>query len=153
VKQLREEWRGQGEVHALGEEASRGAWDALIGYPRERASCVFKANLLPSAVAMFCRAQRKLGDFAIRAHAASGIILGYGRLGLTVDDAGTMLKKWRQQAAEAQGNVIVADCPPDWKRSLDVWGPESEETWLMREVKNQFDRRGIFNPGRFVGGI
>jgi len=151
VKQLTDEWRGQGEVKSPGAEAARGLWDALIAPPRDDASCIFKANLLPSGLAHFCQEQRKAGAFAIRAHAASGIVWGYGKPGLTPTDASVMLNTWRQSAAQAQGRVIVAQCPSEWKASLSVWGPEADDAWLMREVKSKFDPRGMFNPGRFGG--
>jgi FAD/FMN-containing dehydrogenase len=39
------------------------------------------------------------------------------------------------------------------KSILPVWRDAPADAWLMREVKNRFDPRGLFNPGRFVDGI
>jgi glycolate oxidase FAD binding subunit len=36
---------------------------------------------------------------------------------------------------------------------LDAWGTAGDTLPLMRALKQQFDPRGILNPGRFVGGI
>jgi glycolate dehydrogenase FAD-binding subunit len=36
---------------------------------------------------------------------------------------------------------------------LDVWGTAGDTLPLMRALKQQFDPRGILNPGRFLGGI
>lgn len=150
VKQLQVEWLGQAESQTLGSESSRSTWNDLITPPTN--ACVFKANLLPSGVAEFCRGV-KSDAMTIQSHAASGIVLGYGRVGLTVEEAASMLNEWRQLAAARQGKVIVAACPSEWKKSLNVWGPESGDVWLMREVKKKLDPNNLFNPGRFVGGI
>ena len=36
---------------------------------------------------------------------------------------------------------------------LDAWGTAGDTLPLMRALKQQFDPRGVLNPGRFVGGI
>lgn len=150
VNQLREESRGKGEAQALEEGASQQLWSRLAEGPG-LGTCVFKATLLPSALAAFCREQK--GPLLLKAHAASGIVWGHGGPGLTLREASPILSKWRQHAEKGQGKVIVARCPSDWKGSLDVWGPEPEGAWLMKEIKRRLDPREIFNPGRFVGGI
>jgi glycolate oxidase FAD binding subunit len=109
----------------------------------------FKANMLPSVVSEFCRA----ADGAIHAHAGSGIVRGHWGGGLTLEQAASMLKDWRERAAKGQGSVIVERCPSELKESLDVWGPPRGDAWLMGQVKNKFDPRGVFNPGRFLDGI
>jgi glycolate oxidase FAD binding subunit len=118
------------------------------------AAVSFKANLLPSAVAAFCEsvaAQEPAPH--LRAHAGNGIILGHWGAELTSERAAALLALWREQAARGQGRVVVVQCPPAWKATLDVWGPAPADAWLMRQVKEQFDPRRLFNPGRFVAGI
>ena len=53
------------------------------------------------------------------------------------------------------GNAIGA-----WRGSrftftlaLYAWGSGGDAFPLMLSVKQQFDRRGTLNPGRFIGGI
>ena len=89
----------------------------------------------------------------MRAHAGNGIVHGQWPAGLTMNEAGSMLALWRDLAAKGQGSVIVTNCPSAWKSTLNVWGPASNDAWLMREVKAKFDPKRIFNPGRFVDGI
>ena len=49
--------------------------------------------------------------------------------------------------------VIIESCPTSIKQEVDVWGEVSSEISLMRAIKNEYDPKVIFNPGRFVAGI
>jgi FAD/FMN-containing dehydrogenase len=39
------------------------------------------------------------------------------------------------------------------KQGVDVWGPTTPAHKLMRKIKQEFDPLGLFNPGRFIGGL
>jgi glycolate oxidase FAD binding subunit len=139
--QVRIDYTGQPLLDSLVDSA---AWIA--------GELVFKANLLPSAVADFCLAiDRERHRPALRCQAGNGIVYGSWPTGLPLADADRMLRQWRELARKGQGSVIVVSCPPEWKPTLNVWGPI--DTVLMREVKAKFDPRRIFNPGRFLDGI
>ena len=135
--------------------ASVSLWNALVeSVDPGSARLSFKANLLPGAVASFCqRAAESVDDVRLQAHAGSGIV--HGRLGgdLTLGRVQEILKLLQDAAVAAQGNVILLRCPPEWKRSLPVWGRPRGDAWAMREVKSKLDPKGLFNPGRFVDGI
>jgi len=36
---------------------------------------------------------------------------------------------------------------------IEAWGTPPPAFALMRALKERFDPRGTFNPGRFVGGL
>ena len=73
------------------------------------------------------------------------------KLGLDLEGgAQVILKGLSERAAAARGNVVLPRCPPAWKRALPVWGTPRGDAWLMRKVKDAFDPRRLFNPGRFV---
>jgi glycolate oxidase FAD binding subunit len=153
------EWQVQQLVKELGVghplEAFVGAttqplWHALVAWGQWPAAvATFKANLLPNGVAEFCR--RFGADAHLRAHAGNGIVVGHLTDALTKPRAAELLAEWRR--ANAGGAVVVTQCPPGWKDVLDVWGPPRGDAWLMRAVKEKFDPRRVFNPGRFVDGI
>jgi glycolate oxidase FAD binding subunit len=156
LQQLIRELTGAGVRGAL---AWAGAvtgplWQALgelTAWPQARLS--LKANLLPGRVAAWCLAAgRLLEGPRLHAHAGSGIVWAHLEGDLTAERAVEMLKGLTEQAGP-EGNVIVPRCPVPWKQKLPVWGRPRDDAWLMRQVKEKLDPRGLFNPGRFVNGL
>jgi glycolate oxidase FAD binding subunit len=130
-------------------------WQALVEFRLwPRAGLTFKANLLPRAVAEFCRKAASLPDgLLLQAHAGNGIVLGHAADTLTLPGAAAMLTTVQGAAEAAEGNVVLLRCPPAWKQTLPVWGKLPGSLALMRRVKSQLDPRGLFNPGRFVDAM
>jgi glycolate oxidase FAD binding subunit len=135
--------------------ASDSLWDALVQFTAQPSALLsFKANLLPGNVAAFSLCAAGLSDgLYLQAHAGSGIVRGHLFDALTLEQAQAMLKTLLDAATAAQGNLVLTQCPPDWKRTLPVWGSPRNDDWLMRQVKDKLDPRRVFNPGRFVAGI
>jgi glycolate oxidase FAD binding subunit len=44
--------------------------------------------------------------------------------------------------------AVIEYAPDNWKKDLDVWGPDATGRELMQAVKHQFDPAGILNRGR-----
>lgn len=152
VKQLIEELAAG---KALGVETRVGAaatplWQALVETRgRSDIRVAFQANLLASAVAAFCRhAESAAEGVQLQAHAGNGIVRGSFDHEPTRERVQAMLDPLRQSARAAQGNLIIAKCPADWKRTLPVWGEPRGDLWLMKTVKQKLDPAEIFNPGR-----
>jgi glycolate oxidase FAD binding subunit len=89
----------------------------------------------------------------IQAAGLNGIVSCRAIPGLNLEDASAMLSSLTNLAAECGGNVIVCRCPPDWKRSLPVWGRPTADRELMRTVKRTLDPDDVFNPGRLFGNL
>ena len=51
------------------------------------------------------------------------------------------------------GNAMIPWARSGWKNTLKLWGPERGDFAQMQKLKKVFDPRGIFAPGRFVGGL
>lgn len=56
-------------------------------------------------------------------------------------------------ALRCGGHAVMFTAPADAKENIDVWGPPPPTLALMRKIKNQFDPKGLLNPGRFIAGI
>ena len=120
--------------------------------PPERFS--IKVNLLPSAVAGFCKEAAALSPrLLLQAHGGNGIVVIHAPPDLTREQSSAMLTTLAPLATAAQGNLIVTRCPSEWKADLPIWGRATRDRALMRAVKERLDPRGTFNPGRFVDGI
>ena len=156
LQQLIKELTGAGvqAVEALAGAVTQPVWQALGELTAwSEARLCFKANLLPGRVAAWCLAAARLAERPLlHAHAGSGIVRAHLDGDLTAERAGEMLKGLIEQVGP-EGNVIVPRCPVAWKRLLPIWGRPRGDAWLMRLVKERFDPRGIFNPGRFIDGI
>src|SRR5262249_8336115 len=73
--------------------AGRPLWDFLCEFPLRQATLTFKANLLPHAVADFCRLADTLDEtILLQAHAGNGIVVGHVSGPLTAERASAMLK-------------------------------------------------------------
>lgn len=147
VQQLvKELGRGHSLDARVGDTAA-ALWQALVEWPASTpATTVFKANQLPSDVARLCAAaDANVPQPAIRAHAGNGIIhYAYDDVVPFTDNA---------PVESGLGTIIAMKLPGERKSTIPVWGPPPASAWLMRAVKQQFDPRGLFNPGRFVDGI
>jgi glycolate oxidase FAD binding subunit len=55
----------------------------------------------------------------------------------------------RQALAASDGAVVVLAGGGD----LDAWGPAGDDFAVMQRIKQQFDPHGVFNPGRYLGGL
>jgi glycolate oxidase FAD binding subunit len=154
VQQLVREVHGKCGLEARIGATARPLWDALVEFvaPCEGDNLTFKANMLPSAVAEFCRQADALPERpSLQAHAGNGIVVGH--MTVTGERAASVMGDLRSVAARGRGRVVVVSCPPAWKKTVSVWGPSAGDVGLMRAVKEKLDPRRLFNPGRFVEGI
>src|SRR5262249_40869678 len=111
------------------------------------ATLTLRAAVLPSRAAGFATSLEQGGPpGCLPLHAGSGLVVGH-YADVSAEEAKALVRRWRESAG---GPVVVVRCPTEWKRDLDVWGPGRGDLPLMREVHLRFDRRGLFNPGRFV---
>lgn len=131
-------------------------WNAIREHLQGSVTC--KAAILVSHMAGYLQ---KLGDIcrryelesAVVAHAGNGILY----IELRPSDATPRLveaiAQLRKEAQEARGSLVVERCPVDLKRRIDVWGEPGSNFRLMQRLKEQFDPKGTFVKGRFVGGL
>jgi glycolate dehydrogenase FAD-binding subunit len=164
VEQLEKLWDGLTEqgviVSHRGEQAL--VWQMLredrewLG--QSALNVKLKLNCLPNQVAPMAERLDKLSkelntELRLKAHAGSGVIRAY----LAFEESATAPSQFVQQVQNlraelksSRGTVIVESAPASLKAGIDVWGYEFKDKALMQQIRQEYDPRGILNPGRFV---
>ncbi|MGF1579991.1 MAG: FAD-binding oxidoreductase [Gemmataceae bacterium] len=129
-------------------------WNALTELPGTSGlPFSVKGSVLPSRCASFCtQVAQALENPLIHAHAGNGIVSWHSPE-TDPDRAKTVLGQLRQVASEQGGNVVVWNCPTEWKSQLDIWGSTRSDAKLMQRIKAQIDPQNVFNPGRYLNGL
>jgi glycolate oxidase FAD binding subunit len=140
-------WHSVGELmpHALDLENSNIVAIKAITLPNEVANTVQFIHCLAK-------------DYGINAMVHGGTGTGITLAAINAKrDQWTEVKEFvgmvRRQIEEQFGYVVVQHAPSFFKAEFPVWGREPNGLFLMRMIKKQLDPEGLFNPGRFVGGI
>jgi glycolate oxidase FAD binding subunit len=115
-------------------ESSAGVWSAREQL-WEQPGTIGKFSVLPAEIGNIAG---QLGDAVVQ---ATGI--GWARL-----ERGAA-PQLRAVIERTGGSLVIMRDAGD----LDAWGTAGDTLPLMRALKQQFDPRGVLNPGRFVGGI
>ncbi|HJT58566.1 MAG TPA: FAD-binding oxidoreductase [Ktedonobacteraceae bacterium] len=131
-------------------------WQVMREHTRGSVTC--KVAILVSQITTYlqqletiCRHHEL--EAAVVAHAGNGILY----IELRPVDATPRLveaiSELRLKAQAARGSLVVERCPVDLKRLISVWGEPGADFYLMQRLKLQFDPKGTFVKGRFVGGL
>lgn len=131
-------------------------WDVVREHTQGSVTC--KAAVLVSQMATYIQSveqtcQRHELEAAIVAHAGNGILYIELRPGDATPRLVEAITELRQHAQEARGSMVVERCPIDLKRRISIWGEPGSNFYLMQRLKHQFDPKGTFVKGRFVGGL
>ena len=60
------------------------------------------------------------------------------------------IQRLRAALIPTRGTVILESGPAGLKTSVDVWGYDYKDRFLMQKIRDQFDPHKILNPGRYV---
>jgi glycolate oxidase FAD binding subunit len=131
-------------------------WNIVREHTQGTVTC--KATVLVSKMASYFKTIKQVCEkheleAAVVAHAGNGILY----IELRPVDATSRLvetiKELRLHAQKASGSMVVERCPFDLKRRISVWGEPDQNFFLMQRIKQQFDSKGTFVKGRFMGGM
>ncbi len=153
--------RGVGPAQRLG--GGDTFWLALGERLRPQAAgeLVARSSLLPSQVGPLAERLEGIaaeGNFAVEviAHVGTGVVYSRWRADREADlseNGAALVSALTRATGELGGTVVIESCPTELKKHVDVWGEPREDFALMRRIKEQWDPRGILNPGRFVGRL
>jgi glycolate oxidase FAD binding subunit len=131
-------------------------WNIVRDHTQGTVTC--KVAVLVSKMASYLKTieqvcQNHELEAAVVAHAGNGILYIELRPGDATHRLVEAIKELRLHAQEVRGSMVVERCPPDLKRRISVWGEPDQNFFLMQRIKQQFDSKGTFVKGRFVGGL
>lgn len=156
---LRGEWRSQGAADAtiISDESAgqapgpaAAAWTRLRDFSADKAELTLKAVLPPSRVCAFvARLLNATPGASVQAHAGSGVVIAQCAEFAAGDVSRKLLGDWQPAAASCGSLIVLSGRSGDLTRQC-VWGGLGPALSWMSSVKQQFDPRGLLNPGRFV---
>jgi glycolate oxidase FAD binding subunit len=137
-------------------EAQTRFWEAVREHMQGSITCkvailVTQVEPYLAKVTQVCRQQNL--ESATIAHAGNGILYIELRPSDATRRIVEAINTLRQYAQETRGSLVVEHCPVELKRLIDVWGKPGSDFYLMQRLKKQFDPKGTFVRGRFVGGL
>lgn len=153
---------GGGEGTVLEGQTHETFWTAVRDFDLGEGALVLKAGVILTKVGEALRQGEDIAakqglQAAVISEAGTGIVRYYLRAeGAGADRFARLagaVASLRAFAVEARGSLVVLDAPPEVKAAVDVWGAVGSGFARMRGLKEQFDPRGVLNPGRFVGGL
>jgi len=79
-----------------------------------------------------------------------------GTIWLACEPTKASVQRFSELASMARargGHAVIFAAPSALKQGFEVWGESPPTISLMRDIKQQFDPKGLLNPGRFLAGI
>jgi glycolate oxidase FAD binding subunit len=140
-------------------EPSRAALRAAAAPPSERwrdfalhGALTCRLSLLPGDLASFLAPlEDEARSFGARLHLLAHAGSGTAHLRVEIEASPLPFLRWLRFAARQRGgHLFVERLPLEDKRGFDVWGDPPAPLELMRRVKEAFDPKHTFSPGRFV---
>jgi glycolate oxidase FAD binding subunit len=126
----------------------------------QRGDIVLEIATLPARIAVAMRAVgREVGALGASVRCALTARGTVGTIHAVITGAAPTtiapgIARLREAVADVDGHVVVRRAPHELRATVDPWGPVDPEVFaLMRRVRQEFDARGVLNPGRFVGRL
>jgi len=151
-------------LHVTKAEESEQFWHNAASAREEGAdgeSAVVKCSVSFQSTAETARKLEEIGDrlgarTLLYCHAGTHIIYGRFELSREAGSDQDLRKEFsglRNFCSAREGHTVVERVRSSVKSGFDVWGYNEPALKVMKRLKQEFDPKGLLNPGRFVGGI
>ena len=125
-------------------------WRIVRDFPLQTNRLIYRVTLLRAEICDFVHLAQKQCDAEIITDVLNGTIW------LVCEPTTAAAQRFSDIAALAstrRGHAVIFAAPSDLKHGYEVWGESPRAFPLMRDIKQQFDPKGLLSPGRFLGGI
>ena len=127
-----------------------GLWRAVRDFPLQDKRLIYRITLPRAEICDFLHRAQNRPDTETITDNVNGTVW------LACEPTKASVQRFSDLATFARarrGHAMIFAAPGDLKRGFEVWGDSPPAFSLMRDVKHQFDPRGLLNPGRFVGSL
>lgn len=132
-------------------ESEQQRWRGIGDLPLAPHRVVYRVTMPRSAVT---ETLATLAGWSANLSFAADLAMGTTWLSQAADPrAENLLPRLAELAQKQRGHAILFAAPPWLKQGIDIWGPVTPAHGLMAKIKQEFDPNGLFNPGRFIGGL
>lgn len=125
-------------------------WRAVKDFPLQDKRLIYRVVLPRAEIWDFLGATQNWHDTETITDNASGTIW------LACEPTKASVQRFSALATLARtrrGHAVIFAAPGDLKQGFEVWGESPPTFSFMRDIKQQFDPKGLLSPGRFLGGI
>jgi glycolate dehydrogenase FAD-binding subunit len=125
-------------------------WERLRDFPLQPDRLIYRVALPRAKIFDFTRHVQNWGGVKLIGDLAAGTVwLALPAHRSALEKFVALIEVARQQ----HGHAVVFAAPAELKQGVEVWGPSPTTISLQREIKRQFDPKGLLNPGRFLAGL
>jgi glycolate oxidase FAD binding subunit len=125
-------------------------WGKLRDFPLQPDCLVYRVTLPRAKIFDFTRRVQNWAAVKLTSDLAVGTVL----LALPPHRSGLeQFVELIEVARQQHGHAVVFAAPAELKQGVEVWGPSPTTISLQREIKRQFDPKGLLNPGRLWSGL
>ncbi len=131
-------------------ESHNEFWGKLRDFPLQPDCLVYRVTLPRAKIFDFTQLVQKWAGVKLISNIAAGTVW----LALSAHRSGVeKFVELIEVAHRQHGHAVVFAAPAELKQGVEVWGPSPTTISLQREIKRQFDPKGLLNPGRFWSGL
>ncbi len=138
------------DTQCLGGDEHEQFWRAVRDFPLQDKRLIYRITLPRAEIFDFVHLTTNWHDTEMIVDNVSGTIW------LACEPTRAAAQRFSDLATMARarhGHAMIHAAHGDLKQGLEVWGESPRTFSLMRDIKQQFDPRGLLNAGRFVGGL
>ena len=138
----------------IGTEKHQSVWQEISDFPLQPNRLVYRITVPRASVMEIVNIAKSWRADAQNPVIVADIVMGTVWIAQKASlESAEEFPRLIELAQQRHGHTVMFAAPSELKLAIDVWGAAPPSFPLTREIKQQFDPKGILNPGRFIGGL